>query len=171
MPSFREQAIRLLRDDWPSTKMLAEEVYAILSQELEYETSGGLTLDGQGSGGGRPLTFRDFSDGDTIIRIRRPDGTFDDITPLDLLGEGGDGEEDEEELPQSTLSVAEGVVVSRASSTHYLVTDADTGDEYEARCIPATPSGDDLPAGARVPLLLSSASGEVTATITVATWQ
>lgn len=38
MPGLREQAIRLLRSDWPSNRQLAQEMYLILLQALEPAT-------------------------------------------------------------------------------------------------------------------------------------
>lgn len=77
---FGRQAIRLLRDDWPRAKQLAEELFAILSNaKIPLEHAGPIVFfAGDGAGG---ITFRGFGDSNgTPITIEREDSSLPPIT-------------------------------------------------------------------------------------------
>lgn len=66
MNFFGEQSIRLLRDDWETTKMLAEELFAMTAGSQEPLP----TLDVQPTTEGQPyFNLSNYSPGDTIFSI------------------------------------------------------------------------------------------------------
>lgn len=66
---FEQQAIRLLREQWPNPTMLAEELFAILSNEkLPLYHEGPVTL-AKGDDAQPGLSLPGFNEGDTAISI------------------------------------------------------------------------------------------------------
>lgn len=91
---FKEQAIRLLREGWTGAKQLAEEVYAVLSQEGDLTHDGSITIRPKGD---QPAVIiqrgTDAEPDAPNIVIRRVDPTTGTIgdTSITLTGGGGGG--------------------------------------------------------------------------------
>lgn len=81
MASLRESAVRLMRTVWRKPQQLAEELFAILSQDLAFDTSRPTTLDQQGTEPVLTIRVPNGVDPSTpVISIQRGDNTVT-ITP------------------------------------------------------------------------------------------
>lgn len=69
MGLFKEQSLRLLRETWASSRMLAEELYAILNSDEPLTIDGPVTINNTGDS--PALTIKNLGGGDTAIEIQR----------------------------------------------------------------------------------------------------
>jgi hypothetical protein len=146
MASLKEQAIRLLREKWANPTILAQELYAILSQDFPLDSTQGATLDGGNAAAPLPATVRGFGDDGVFLLIKRPKGDVE-LTPDDVARMKDAG-------PQAaTLTLASGTVVAALGGGRYAV--ADEGNlSHTATCLPSLPDGEEVPQGAAVALLI-----------------
>lgn len=174
MSTLKERAIRLLRERWPDANSLSEEIYAILAQEQEVETSEGITVVNEGDQS--RLTFRGFGDDEVIFEIVRPDGTVLEITPGDLDFEDEpdpdpDPDEPDPDEEATNFRVVAGLVIAKLSETSYTVRDTSATPtvDYTATLLVTLETGEDA-TGCSVPLFLSGTE-TITASFTVVSWQ
>lgn len=66
------EAIRLMRDDWPKAKQLAEELYAMLTGTNPVVTNAPLQINSPA--GVPPFQLGNYSNGDSLFEITRPNG-------------------------------------------------------------------------------------------------
>lgn len=91
MGLFKDQVLRLLREDWDSPKELAEELYAILNADIPLTLDGPITINNNSS---EPaVTIQQSGPSDSAIQIvKSPLPGFDPGNPPDF-GLGGLGNE------------------------------------------------------------------------------
>ena len=71
MGLYRDQAIRLLREDWGSINEAMEELYAIFTSDVPVQIDSPVTITAGPNSNSPPLTLRNFGNSEQIINIER----------------------------------------------------------------------------------------------------
>jgi len=140
---FGTEVIRLLREKWPNSTLLAEELFAILSPNIPLTHNAPLTINNPTAGPG--LIINNAGGGDTTIRF---DNNGTPVGSVTISGDGitfgGDSSKTEKQKqPDRTAFVG---TVTGGTGASYTVT-LDTGATVGVT-VPGILGSEQIPAGA-----------------------